>query len=28
LILYYNTKRIVNKVIMSTKTTDIIQLCE
>jgi hypothetical protein len=28
LILYYNTKRVVNKVIMSTKTTDIIQLCE
>lgn len=28
LILYYNTKRIVNKVIISTKTTDIIQLCD
>jgi len=28
LIIYYNAKKLVNKIIMSTKTTDIIQLCE
>ncbi len=28
LIIYYNAKKLVNKIIMSTKTTDEIQLCE
>lgn len=28
LILYYNSKRMVNKIIISTKTTDDIQLCD
>lgn len=28
LIVYYNAKKLVNKVIISTKTTDEIQLCE